>query len=115
MANTTRNPLLHFLRGTVVPCHAGDESDAQLLRRFAEEHNAEAFTAVVRRHGPMVLGVCRRVLDDANDVEDAFQAAFLVLVRKAGYLSRPQLLANGCTASRTARRSRSGPRPSGAG
>src|SRR5689334_7640329 len=94
MPDTTRNPLLQFLRGTVVPCHTEDDSDAQLLRRFAGERDAEAFAVLVRRHGPMVLGVCRRVLDDSHDMEDAFQAAFLVLVRKAGSLGRPQLLAN---------------------
>ena len=46
------------------------------------------------RHGPMVLGVCRQLLRDPNDVEDAFQATFLVLVRKAGSLRRRDLLGN---------------------
>src|SRR6266498_2268799 len=94
MANATRNPLLQFLRRTIVACDAGDEPDAQLLRRFADEQDAEGFAVLVRRHGPMVLGVCQRVLGDTPDVEDAFQATFLVLVRKAGSVRRPHLLAN---------------------
>src|SRR5436305_5057743 len=61
-------------------------SDAQLLERFLagrDESSELAFTALVERHGPMVLGVCRRILADSHDAEDAFQATFLVLVRKA--------------------------------
>ena len=59
-------------------------SDAQLLRRYSESRDEPAFTELVRRHGPMVLGVCRRLLRDDSAAEDAFQATFLVLVRKAG-------------------------------
>ncbi len=58
-------------------------TDAQLLERFAARNDAVAFEALVARHGPMVLGVCRRRLRDAHAAEDAFQATFLVLVRKA--------------------------------
>ena len=57
--------------------------ESQLLDRFAAEGDPAAFEAILRRHGPMVLGVCRRVLDDPNDVDDAFQATFLLLVKKA--------------------------------
>jgi RNA polymerase sigma factor (sigma-70 family) len=59
-------------------------SDAALLARFLARRDEAAFAALVARHGPMVLRTCRAVLRDANDAEDAFQATFLVLVRKAG-------------------------------
>jgi len=59
-------------------------SDAQLLERFVSGHDAPAFEALVARHGPMVLSVCRGILKDQNDAEDAFQATFLILVKKSG-------------------------------
>jgi len=58
-------------------------TDAQLLESFVVENDAEAFEALVWRHGPLVYNLCRRVLNYADDVEDAFQATFLILVRKA--------------------------------
>jgi polysaccharide export outer membrane protein len=61
-------------------------SDRQLLQRFAASRDELAFAALVERHGPMVLGVCRRILRDPHAAEDAFQATFLVLVRKAASL-----------------------------
>ncbi len=59
-------------------------TDAQLLERFLTQSDAGAFEALVARHGPMVLSVCRGILRDPRDAEDAFQATFLVLVKKAG-------------------------------
>ncbi len=84
--------VIRHLHGLAGP---GDgPSDGQLLERFVATRDEAAFAALVRRHGPMVLGVCRRVLQNAHDAEDAFQATFLVLVRKAGSLRRPELLPN---------------------
>src|SRR5579871_5366560 len=63
--------------------------DEQLLRRFTLCGEGAAFEAIMARHGPMVLGVCRRVLRREHDAEDAFQATFLVLSRKAGTIRKP--------------------------
>src|SRR5436309_13946388 len=84
--------------------------DCQLLERFASGRDQGAFEALVRRHGQMVLQVCRRVLRNAADAEDAFQATFLILARKAGAIDRPELLANWLyrVAYRTALKARAG-------
>jgi RNA polymerase sigma factor (sigma-70 family) len=71
-----------------------DQSDGQLLERFADEHDQTAFTTLMQRHGPLVLSVCRRILTDAQDVEDAFQATFVVLVRRASGLRKEGSLAS---------------------
>ncbi len=68
-------------------------TDAQLLERFMKRRDEPAFAALVARHGPMVLAVCRRLAHDAQDAEDAFQATFLVLARKAAAVQRQTLLA----------------------
>src|SRR5262249_48236074 len=70
----------------------GDEQqpDRQLLQRFARHRDGDAFAALLWRHGPMVLGVCRSVLRDLHDAEDAFQAAFLVLAQKAGSIQQQE-------------------------
>ena len=76
---------------------AGDLSDGQLLDRFVgrrDEAAEEAFAMLVQRHGPMVMGVCRRLLNHAHDAEDAFQATFLVLARKAATITRRETLAS---------------------
>jgi cobalt-zinc-cadmium efflux system membrane fusion protein len=67
-------------------------SDAVLLERFARDRDESAFEVLVWRHAPLVLGVCRRLLRDEQDAEDAFQATFLVLVRKAGAIGRGEVV-----------------------
>ncbi len=71
-----------------------EPTDERLLCDYVASHDAGAFAAIVRRHGGMVSGVCRRILGREQDVEDAFQATFLVLMRKAPSLTRPNLLGN---------------------
>jgi RNA polymerase sigma factor (sigma-70 family) len=83
-------PLLRCLRKIGTP--ADGEGDRALLERFARQRDGEAFAALVRRHGPMVLAVCRRLLRHSHDAADAFQAVFLLLVRRAGSLRRPEQL-----------------------
>ncbi|OAI50294.1 hypothetical protein AYO44_05770 [Planctomycetaceae bacterium SCGC AG-212-F19] len=68
--------------------------DGDLLAQFIAGRDASAFAELVRRHGPMVLRVCRRVLGNSHDAEDAFQATFLVLVKKASLIGRRDLLGN---------------------
>src|ERR1700682_3298403 len=69
-------------------------SDAQLLDSFLTNKDEVAFEALVKRHGSMVLGVCRRILKNPHDAADAFQATFLVLVRKAASIAKRELLGN---------------------
>jgi RNA polymerase sigma factor (sigma-70 family) len=76
--------LLRHIREQVGPDEAGELTDRDLLQRYALEGDESAFAVLLGRHGPMVLRVCRGVLENEHDAEDAFQAAFLVLARKAG-------------------------------
>src|SRR5262245_30624699 len=92
---------LHRMAHADAP-HVGD---AELLARFAARRDELAFAALVRRHGPLVRGVCRRWLPDPTDVDDAFQATFLVLAQRAAGVERPDRLAAWLygVAARTAR------------
>ena len=75
----------------LVPLHAENlsiRSDAALLQHFLDAHDESAFAALVERHGPMVLATCRRQLGNSSDADDAFQATFLVLARKAAHITK---------------------------
>jgi RNA polymerase sigma factor (sigma-70 family) len=92
MANTRNHPILQYLRRILGEASSGGVSDGDLLRRFVKERDEAAFELLVWRHAAMVLHVCRQVLSDADDADDAFQATFLVFVRKAGSIGRSEAL-----------------------
>src|SRR5262245_24561556 len=87
------NVLQPFYRGALLRDGAG-LTDAALLEGFVNRRDAAYFEAQVRRHGPMVLGVCRRILRDPHDAEDAFQAAFLVFVKRAAAVVPREFVGN---------------------
>src|SRR5437660_5606485 len=86
--------VIQTLRGATAPDNEANRSDGQLLESYVRSREEAAFAALVHRHGPMVWGVCRRVLQRPADAEDAFQATFLVLVRKAASVSPRDRVAN---------------------
>lgn len=88
------NRIIQHLRRAVLLRDGDGLADGQLLECFSAQGEEAAFEALVRRHGPMVLGVCRRVLGNYHDAEDAFQATFLVLVRKAASIRPPGMVGN---------------------
>src|SRR5262249_22586788 len=89
MTTTALGTVLHHLRRSLLRQDEAHLTDGELLGCFLSRRDESAFEALLRRHGPMVLGVCRRVLRNEADAEDAFQATFLVLVRKAATI-RPR-------------------------
>jgi RNA polymerase sigma factor (sigma-70 family) len=89
MAHAPIGPALRHIRTLAAGAGPGQLSDGELLRRFVARRDEAAFTALVGRHGPLVWGVCRRLLSDAHDAEDAFQATFLTLARKAASIRKP--------------------------
>jgi RNA polymerase sigma factor (sigma-70 family) len=94
MSAVPLSQVVRRLRGRLAAREAVALTDADLWERYVRERDEAAFEALVRTHGPMVLGLCRRILRNEQDAEDAFQATFLVLVRKAASLRSPRTLAN---------------------
>ena len=88
----TQATVLREVRRFIECARIDCDSDRALVERFARKRDERAFAELVRRHGPLVLGVCRRVLRHSADAEDAFQATFLILVRKAASIRDPARL-----------------------
>ncbi len=88
MSKAASNPILRVIRRAVEDPRVREASDRDLLRRFSERREAPAFQALLRRHGPMVFDVCRGVLGNEANAEDAFQATFLILARKAASIRK---------------------------
>jgi RNA polymerase sigma factor (sigma-70 family) len=94
MAKEQLDRVVRHIRNLVRDPATSALSDGQLLERFAAHQDQAAFEALVTRHAPLVLGICRRTLHNHHDMEDAFQAVFLVLARKAGQINRPASLSS---------------------
>jgi RNA polymerase sigma factor (sigma-70 family) len=94
VANCQLSKVIDHLRTAALAGGEAELTDGNLLERFVSQRDEAAVAALVRRHGPMVWGVCRRVLRHHHDAEDAFQATFLVLVRKAAAIMPREMVAN---------------------
>jgi RNA polymerase sigma factor (sigma-70 family) len=94
MAAATLDGFLQRLRKAMAAETLASHSDRELIERFLADRDGASFHALLRRHGPMVLRVCRRALSDEQDVEDAFQATFLVLARQARAIRKREALAS---------------------
>jgi RNA polymerase sigma factor (sigma-70 family) len=92
MANASLLDILQHLRSLAGTEEEAGHGDGELLQRFAAARDEAAFATLLRRHWPLVWGLCRQVLRDAHAAEDAFQATFLVLARKAGSIRRHESL-----------------------
>src|SRR5262245_1986316 len=91
MAGSQAEIVLHYLHH-LLKSRGVPSEDRQLLERFVARRDEDAFAELVARHRPLVYGVCRRVLRDAHDAEDVFQAAFLILARRAASIRKPESL-----------------------
>ena len=94
MENGHLGGIVRHLKSLLGAESARASTDGELLQRFAKQHDEAAFAALVERYAPLVLGVCRRTLQNDHDAEDVFQATFLVLLRKAGSLDGRGTIAN---------------------
>src|SRR5262249_57686482 len=94
MATGNMGAVIRHLRRAVLRQDGAGRTDGQLLASFIERKDEAAFEALVRRHGAMVFGVCCRVVRNHHDAEDAFQATFLVLARKASSVRPRERVAN---------------------
>jgi len=94
MANGPLFPLIRHLRRSLERTGVSVLGDAELLQRWLDQRDEAAFEVLLWRHGAMVLGVCRRLLHNTQQIEDAFQATFLILVRKAASLRTRSSLAS---------------------
>src|SRR5262249_49892677 len=94
MATGQLSDVIRHLRRAALRQDGCGMTDGQLFEGFVTRQDETAFEPLVRRHGPMVLDVCRRVLGNHHDAEDAFQASFLVLVRKATSIRQRELVGN---------------------
>jgi RNA polymerase sigma factor (sigma-70 family) len=88
MASGQLSSVVRYIRKLAGVPASGNLTDGQLLERFTFGQDEAAFETLLERHGPMVLGICRRLLPDPHDAEDAFQATFLVLLCKAGSIAK---------------------------
>jgi RNA polymerase sigma factor (sigma-70 family) len=94
MAASRMSKVIQHLRRATFRREGAEWTDGQLLECFVRRQDEAAMEALVRRYGPMVWGVCRRILRNHHDTEDAFQATFLVLVRKASSIKPREMVAN---------------------
>jgi RNA polymerase sigma factor (sigma-70 family) len=94
MAAGQLHKVVEHLRNVLAKQDLAQMADGDLLTCYLRDRDEAAFEALLHRHGPMVMGVCRRVLHDLHDAEDAFQATFLVLVRRASSLRSPGRVGN---------------------
>src|SRR6266404_217558 len=94
MSLSSMNRVMQRIRQVVVDADDPCESDADLLASFLSHSDSRAVSVLIRRHAPMVWGVCRRILLDHHDAEDAFQATFLVLLRKANTIKPRSMVGN---------------------
>src|SRR5262245_49709989 len=94
MSASEPNPVAQLIRRILDDPRVRSISDLELLQRFLANGDEMSFEAILRRHGPMVLDVCRSMLPNEADVEDAFQATFLILATKATSIRRTSSLAS---------------------